>query len=259
MQSLGLPRLPPLRRRDALFLDVDGTLIDLAARPDRVATPPALVATLRRLSGRLGGAIALVSGRSVATLDRLFRPWMPPAAGLHGAEMRRRFQGSPVTPAGETEPLARLRPAIGRLAAGRPGLLVEDKGRALALHYRAAPGEGQGLAAELEGMRRVAGGGIALQPGKMVLELRPADADKGRALDLLMRLPRFRSRRPVFIGDDRTDEAGFRAARRLGGVGICVGDLETRAARYRIATPAALRRWLARQAGMLGAAAGTGR
>ena len=205
-----------------VLFDLDGTLLDIAAHPDAVEVPSCLPATLGALFRRSGGAVALVSGRALSSLDALFGPGFP-AAGSHGAELRPR--------AGEDGWSAALLPAalvtaitrtVAEIAGVHPGVFAEDKGPAIAVHYRAAPEAAPRLAEALD--RLVAGQeDVSLLPGHCVFEIKRAGYDKGTALDRFMADPPFQGRAPVFIGDDVTDEAGFRAARARGGLAIAVG------------------------------------
>lgn len=233
-----LDRLPP-----ALFLDVDGTLLEFAAHPDLVRAGTGLISLLRAVQDCLGGALAVISGRSVADLDRVFAPWQPWAAGVHGVEVR--------GPAGlrrhvpDPDAVARLRRRAGELTAGLAGVWVEDKGVGVTLHHRAVPEADEQvrsvaaeLAAELDGAYQI-------QPGVFTQELRPSGWDKGRAVDELMSMAPFAGRVPVVVGDDRTDEDAFAAARRLEGTAVIVGDRPDTVATHRLADPAAVRAWLA--------------
>jgi trehalose 6-phosphate phosphatase len=237
---------PPLGADCALFLDVDGTLLDLASAPDRVRVDPALTALLPALARRLDGAIALISGRAIADVDRLFPGLRLPTAGQHGLE-RRRADGSIHRHRHALPGIGRLRRELARFAARHEGLLLEDKGATLALHYRLAPR----LASHVHRTVRAhlpatvaAGAGWRLQPGKSVLEIKPDGRDKGTAVREYLREPPFAGRVPVFVGDDRTDEYGFDAAAAAGGWGVKVGRGPTRA-RHRLADVAAVHRWLA--------------
>lgn len=236
-------RVPPYDPGWALFLDVDGTLLDIVEHPEEADAQARELGLLEHLQRAAHGALALVSGRSLEQLDRMFAPLVLPAAGQHGFEhrdvhgkrRRRRF------------PADRLRSAAEPLrsfAAAHEGLVFEDKGASVSLHYRLAPHMGrkvhevmQQAAASLEGMAE-------LQAGKMVWELKPAGADKGSAIEEFMREAPFEGRKPVFLGDDVTDEHGFLVVNRLGGHSIKVGEGET-AARWRLPNPAAARAWLA--------------
>jgi trehalose 6-phosphate phosphatase len=235
-----LPRFAP---DWALFLDVDGTLAEIVARPDAVHIDPATIRALGEIRDRLDGALALISGRRVATLDRLFAPLRLPAAGLHGLE-RRRPDGTIIRHAAPADALAEIKSELERFAAGAEGLLVEDKGLTMALHYRLAPACGEAaraLARELAGRF---GGAFVVQTGHMVVELRPAGPDKGGAIEAFMAEPPFHGRRPVFVGDDVTDEAGFAVVNALDGHSIRVGEGAT-AAEHRVASVVGLRAWLA--------------
>lgn len=244
------PALPRVSKETALFLDVDGSLLDIAQTPQSVAVPDGLRPTLRRLAAALGGALALVSGRSIADLDRLFAPLRLPAAGQHGAELRR-DDGAPSPAVGRMACLATVADRLRGFAAARPGLLVEDKGLSIALHYRQAPQHGDDanrLAAAIAADYRDE---VELLPLRMGVELKPRAASKRSALVWFMREPPFQGRVPIFIGDDRTDEEGFAAALALSGSGVRVGFDGDSAAGTRIAAPRDVRRWLASTAAAL--------
>lgn len=235
---------PPAPADDwALFLDVDGCLLDLAAAPDAVTVPAALPAALATLARRLQGALALVSGRPIAGIDALFAPLRLPAAGLHGLELRSgdRLRPAPAAPAA----LAGIRDEASMLARRYPGVIVEDKGAALGLHWRAAPPARTALRAFAEAaLPRLPG--YRLQHGDQVVELRPAAGDKGSAIAALLEAPPFRGRVPVFAGDDQTDESGFAVVNARGGLSVLVGAREPSAAHYALRDPAAVRAWLRR-------------
>lgn len=237
--------LPPLPDRDwALFLDVDGSLLDFAPHPDEVHVPDDLVDALARLHGALGGALALVSGRSLPQLDALFSPLRLPGAGLHGLQLRDRPDAE-VEVHEAPDALAAIRDRAQAIALRHPGALVEDKGATLAFHWR-APGSAA-AAPEFDALAREALAALPhyrLQPGNHVLELRPDGYDKGGAIRHLLDTGPFRGRTPVFVGDDLTDEHGFDAVNALGGVSVLVGTRMPTAARTRIDTPALLREWL---------------
>lgn len=241
---------PPLDPTDALFVDVDGTLLDIALHPGAVRVPANLPGFLQRLEVRHGGAFALVSGRPIASLDQLFRPWRGAAAGVHGGERRRR-DGSraDLDPGIATPALDRIRAAAIDLAARNPDLRIEDKGRSLALHYRSAPEAGPRV--ERFAARAVDEGEGALRAiaGKMAVEFVPRGYGKGGAIAAFLAEPPFQGRRPVFLGDDVTDEEGFSEVARRGGVSIKVGppDRPTVAA-YRLPDVSAVHAWLAGQA-----------
>lgn len=230
----------------AWFLDVDGTLIDIAPTPSAIVMPEALPPLLQLLSDTHGGAVALVSGRALDNLRQLVMPFDPPAAGLHGLEWR---DGAGMVGRMEAPPgLDDIRRRLGREAEQTTGLLLEDKGLAVALHYRQAPG----LA---DHVRHAAETAIRDHPdytlvsGKMVVEIKPRGADKGGAVAAFMRDAPFAGRRPVFVGDDITDEDGFAAVNRLGGISVLVGPPRETQARYRLPDIEACRAWLARAAG----------
>ena len=234
--------------RSALFLDYDGTLVAIAPTPAEAHADDEIRGLLAALAERLAGALGLVSGRPVADIDGFLAPLRLTVAGLHGLELRRGRDGGLVELAAAGEALAPVRAAFAAFAARRPGTLVEDKRLSLALHYRQAPGlepEAVELATRLSG---ASGGALRLQRGKMVVELLPAGRDKGRAIEDLLALPEFAGRVPVFVGDDVTDEAGFRAVNRLGGTSVRVGAIDeggTEAGRH-LAGIADLRSWLRR-------------
>jgi trehalose 6-phosphate phosphatase len=238
------PALPRVGKETALFLDVDGSLLDIAPTPQSVAVPEGLHRALRRLHAALGGALALVSGRSIADLDRLFAPLRLPAAGQHGTELRR-GDGAPCA---VVERLACLTPIADRLrafAAARPGLLVEDKGLSTALHFRLAPQHGNDVHRLATGIAAEYRDEIELLDLRMAVELKPRGASKRSAVEWFMREPPFLGRIPVFIGDDRTDEDGFAAVLNLSGSAVRVGLDGDSVAGTRIAAPRDVRRWLA--------------
>ncbi len=228
----------------ALFLDVDGTLIEIASTPHAVIVTDDLKALLRTLANRLGSALALVSGRSIPTLDALFAPLHLAAAGIHGCE-RRAADGHLVRPTIDEHRFAAARDELAQWSGRHPGSLLEDKGYALALHYRLAPAlESAALGEALRALQQL-GGTHELQRGKFVFELRPAGYSKGTAIAAFMAEAPFRGRRPVFIGDDVTDEDGFAVVNRLGGISIRVGNVAQTAAQHHLADVDAVRRWLA--------------
>lgn len=234
--------LPNWRDDWALFLDVDGTLLEIAATPTAVKVPSRAIEVITRLSSRLRGALAFVSGRTITDLDRLFAPLEMPAAGAHGAE-RRDALGT-LHRRNDAAVLAPARMALASWSAEHAGTLLEDKGIALALHYRGAP--------QLEhAARRAAGAAVAslgpefaLQEGKLVLEIKAAAADKGRAIAAFMNEAPFEGRVPVFIGDDLTDEYGFAVVNDLGGHSVVVGAPRPTRAQSRLADSDAVLRWL---------------
>ena len=245
-ETPGLPPPPPIDDSAALFLDVDGTLLDFAPSPDEVIVPAQLRETLARLHRRLGGAVALVSGRSLETLDALLASAALPAAGLHGLERRHGPRGHRA-PA-PTAALARVRAEAEQVAARHPGAVVEDKGAALALHWRAAP-HAKGDLKAFAGAALPRLPGYRLQPGNDVLELRPAGHhgghdDKGAAILAFMQEAPFAGRRPMFAGDDLTDEAGFAAVNAHDGVSVLVGPPRDSAAHFGLAGTAEVYAWI---------------
>jgi len=224
-----------------LFLDVDGTVIDFAATPDEVQIDQNLLGLLAEVRQAANGALALVSGRSIAALDRLFDPLHLPAAGVHGFE-RRDASGAIHRQTLLDEPLASARAALKNFVNAHEGLLLEDKESALAVHFRCAP--------QLEELVRttVARLPILLIPefelleGDAVLEIKPASNSKATAIEAFMREAPFAGRISVFIGDDLTDYDGFAAIRRHGGMTIAVGDRIS--AQWRLSDPHAVREWL---------------
>lgn len=214
--------LPAWNPRWAFFLDVDGTLVEIAARPELARVTPRLRDLLSRLPPAVGGALALVSGRSIASLDAMLAPLSLPLAGLHGLE-RRDANGCVHHAMADEERLHDAKNELWAFAERHPGLLVEDKGPSVAIHFRAAPAFERELRAKLEGIVARLGDGWGLQPGKKVLEIKPTGRNKGTAIMEFMREAPFAGREPVFIGDDVTDEAGFEAVNRLGGHSIGVG------------------------------------
>jgi trehalose 6-phosphate phosphatase len=228
---------PEITSGMALLLDLDGTLLDFAPTPDAVVVPPALPPALATLQARLGGALAIVTGRPVAQIDALL-PGLPAVAGEHGGAIRHapgatveREPHPPVPPAWLAEAEAAL--------AAHPGTLLERKAQGVTLHFRRAPEAGPALRALAESL-------LALLPshtllaGSMVWEVRPRGIHKGNAVRALMSRPPFAGRTPLFVGDDVTDEDAIAAARALGGIGLKVDES--------FGTPQGVRDWLAREA-----------
>lgn len=236
------PSAPPYSADCAFFLDIDGTLLEIAETPEAVRTDAADYRLLERLHAAAGGALALISGRTLAMIDELFAPLKLAAAGQHGYERRdgngrrrrHRFDA------------ARLRPiavALQQFAREHPGLVFEDKGASVALHYRLAPELRDAAHARALAAAALLPGEVEVQPGKMVWEVKPVGAHKGMAIEEFMREAPFRDRLPVYLGDDLTDEDGFQVVNRIGGHSIKVGPGAT-AARFRLPDPAAARAWL---------------
>lgn len=240
MADTGTDARPPLLpARAALYLDFDGTLATFAPHPDGVAVDESLPALLSGIRERLGGALALVTGRSLASLDALIAPVRFPGAGLHGLELRP--PSGAATGAGDTAVVTALVRELKQRFSDDPRILIEDKGPAVALHYRRARARANECIAAMREL--VAGTELQVIAGHAVVEARPRGADKGEALRALSTEPPFADRLPVFVGDDVTDEDGFRAATELGGYGIKVGPGAS-VARYRIAAVDGVHAWL---------------
>lgn len=237
------PPIPALESQWALFLDVDGTLIDLAATPDSVKIPEGLVDLLARLYKRLGGALALVSGRRIKTLDILFKPLTLPCAGLHGFEWRD-AQGNDYRSDVDFAALEAMRSYAQRLADAFPSVLMEDKKFSVAFHYRKAKKYQAVLKDRIESIADNTG--FIVQDGIDVYELRPPGSDKGSALGKIMRDRIFRDRLPIYIGDDATDETALFAAQKFAGIGIHVGAAMPSIARFGLSSPGAVLHWLHR-------------
>lgn len=226
-------------RRHALFLDFDGTLADIAPRPDAVRLSSEVPQVLAALQHKLGGAVALVTGRPMNDIDALLAPLRLAAAYEHGAVLRTRDGEVLRTSAPDLhEALATARVLVQKY----PALLLEEKSSSMALHYRQAP---QLEKICLHALAPIVTGrpDLKLLHGKAVLEVKSSRVHKGTAIAAFMLQPPFRGRVPVFAGDDVTDEAGFLTVEQMGGVGIKVGDGPT-AAKARLANPQALRQWL---------------
>lgn len=230
----------------AFFFDFDGTLVELAPTPDSICVPPSLIALLAALRHRSHGAVAIVSGRGIDNIDTFLNMPDLPIAGLHGAE-RRDANGDTQRIRFNDARLLRIERELAVVVERHPGMLLEIKGAAVALHYRNAP-EREGIAREAT-ERLVAdyADAYVLQPGKMVFEIKPKGVDKGRALAAFLNEPPFAGRMPVFAGDDLTDEKGFAVVNAHGGLSIKVGAGET-SARARLdsvdALHAQIARWL---------------
>lgn len=235
------PYIP--ERNVALFLDVDGTLLEIAARPDAVKVPAALRNTLQLAAAREGGALALISGRCIRELDRLFAPCVFPAAGQHGLE-RRDAQGNITRPDIDVDELRPVRDALIDLQAKHSGLLLEDKGAALAMHYRLAPNAESAVRVTMMRLAAPLGNRFVLREGKCVLELAPCGYSKRTAIEAFMSETPFSGRTPVFVGDDVTDEDGFAAVNDMQGVSIRVGASPNTVARYSFGSVSAVIAWL---------------
>ena len=228
--------------RTALFLDVDGTLLEIRDRPEDVVADAGLVDLLETLSSAFGGALSLISGRSIAQIDRIFAPARFAAAGAHGAEIR-------LHPDDDVKGAKRALPAgilsrLSELADSHPGLLLERKDGGASLHYRMAPELEAQCRRLVDKLMAELGEEFRLIPGKMVFEIAPRGHDKGKAIAAMMNREPFAGRQPVFIGDDVTDEDGFRTVNEMQGVSVRVGQEDDSAADYTLGSVADVRHWL---------------
>ena len=224
----------------ALFLDLDGTLAAIAPRPQDVHPDMQRNQIIRDLRDRMGGRLAVISGRPLADIDRILDGAAYAAAGVHGLE-RRRADGVLLS-ARPSPTLPRVRAALNRMAEHWPGMLIEDKGLSVAAHFRGAPQAAHQVAQTAAAL--AADEGLTLQLGDMVAELRTPGPNKGEALKAFMSEQPFGGAKPVFVGDDLTDEVAFIAARELGGYGVLVGPGRPTSASYRLAEVPAVLDWL---------------
>lgn len=228
----------------ALLLDIDGTLLDIAPRPHEVKVPPGLRQVLASLQQLTAGALALVSGRPLIDIDAIFAPLKLTAVGGHGAEIRRFIDGT-ATQEGVAPLEEALRARI-RAVGDKPGIVVEDKGYSIALHYRLAPERQRAIHDAIEAIRaELPADCTEVLLGKFMIEIKKTGFDKGTGIGELMRHPPFAGRRPIFVGDDVTDEAAFVVMPKLGGLAMSVGRIVPGAAK-RFEAPADVRRWLER-------------
>jgi trehalose 6-phosphate phosphatase len=222
-------------------LDVDGTLIELTDSPLDTFADPELKTLLSHVAERLGGALALISGRSIDYLDALFSPLRLPAAGLHGVE-RRKASGIMHGASFVDTQLTDARAAVNALVEAQPGTSVEDKGRTLAVHFRMAPQCEAAVRQALTDIVKPLGTNYHIQEGSMVLEIKPRGFTKASAIKAFMQEPPFSGRRPVFVGDDLTDQDGFKMVEDQGGISIAVGDRVH--GQFRFDTVSLVRGWL---------------
>jgi trehalose 6-phosphate phosphatase len=238
-----------LPARPALFLDFDGTLVEIAARPDAVRVPPELPGVLERLSAALGGALAVVSGRPLIDLDH-YLPIPIVKAGDHGASLRWEPEAEVETPGLPSPPIAWRARALA-LVEAFPGALLEEKSHGFVIHYRQAPQAAEPARILLEELLEEMPDAFSILPARMAWEVKPRGVSKGTAVAAMLARPPFAGRTPVFIGDDVTDEAGMAASRAAGGLGLKLQDV--------FGEPAALRTWLGRLEASLATAEGEGR
>jgi trehalose 6-phosphate phosphatase len=232
----------------ALLLDVDGTILDTASTPGSVVVPGSLRSSLEELHAKSGGALALVSGRLIRDLDTLFSPLRLPAIGGHGAEMR--LAGDQAVQARHADGIgSALRQLVAAAAADDPRVILEDKGSSLAVHYRLVPQMEQLLENKIAAIiSQVAIQDLEVMYGKAVIEIKPASFNKGEAVRELMKSPPFAHRRPIFVGDDTTDESVFRVLPTLGGLGYSV-ERFIAGVNGTFDSPADVRCWLAHLCG----------
>jgi trehalose 6-phosphate phosphatase len=235
---------PDLDRTNALFLDLDGTLLEIAPTPELVVVPPGLPDLLTNVHGQLGGAVAIVTGRPIGVIDRLLAPFYASAAGEHGVALRYQDGTVEEMPKGLAVPDT-WRDALKAAAERWPGVLVEPKPHGVAVHYRLVPERGNDVWRLVRALVPQDHPWFRLIPAREAVEIGPRAASKGHAVERLMAQAPFRGRRPIFVGDDFTDEAGMEAARQFGGEGLRVAEVFG-------GEPAAVRAWLRRGAELLG-------
>jgi trehalose 6-phosphate phosphatase len=232
---------PPPALDWCLFLDVDGTLVELTDTPSQTVADPEIKPLLLDVAERLGGAVALVSGRKIRTLDELFAPLRLPAAGLHGVERRKAggaIQGASFVDTRLDVPRAEIK----ALVAANPGASFEDKDRTIAVHFRLAPHLEDLMRRSLIEIAEPLGSTYHIQGGKMMFEIKPRGFSKATAIEAFMKESPFSGRRPVFVGDDLTDQDGFAGVEAQGGLSIAVGDHIR--GQYYLENVTAVRRWL---------------
>lgn len=237
------PPVPDLSR-SAILLDIDGSILDIAPSPRQVSVPAELRQTLVRLGELTGGALALVSGRTVNDIDLIFAPLRLPAIGVHGAEMR--ISGEAEVQARAPRLSKALKRKLSAIPEFVPGILVEDKGYSLALHYRLAPEKGPEL---FDAVTRICAQAPAepaeILQGKLVVDVKPTGVNKGIAVSDLMQHAPFAGRRPIFIGDDTTDLPVFSTIPQFGGQAYSVGGIVAKVDGH-FDRPKSVRVWLAR-------------
>ena len=227
----------------AIFLDVDGTIIDIASTPDSIVVPSELIRTLNSLVKQLNGAVALISGRLIDTLDTMFTPLRLPAAGVHGLFLRP-TPDHPIIGPIENENLDSLRSSLLEFIHNYPECLLEDKSVSLAIHYRNAPYAEIPLRYHIDQLLSGYNSALIALSGKNVIEIKPANVTKGSAVKTLMRSPPFTGRIPVYFGDDRTDHDAFDVVNTMGGYTIYIGPYPQGTAQWTLPNPSAMRQWL---------------
>jgi trehalose 6-phosphate phosphatase len=242
---MDLPRPRSLQHQDALFLDLDGTLVMIARRPEEVVVAADLRELLTRTGIALNGALALISGRTIAAVDHLVDGGVRAVAGIHGLE-RRTVDGviyrQTCVP---TAALLTARKSLAEAASRWPRAFIEHKGVAFALHYRLEPSARRELTAAAQAAVAAAEGALKLIEGDSVLEVSMGGSDKGAAVHQYLAEPPFHGRRPVFVGDDTTDEAAFREVEQQAGLSVIVGSRRPTAARHTLPTVIDVHRWIA--------------
>ncbi|MHA1572319.1 MAG: trehalose-phosphatase [Alphaproteobacteria bacterium] len=239
--------LPEPQADWALFLDVDGTLVDIAETPDGVKVPAALGKILADVDAALGGALALVSGRSIAGIEKLLGPQRCAIAGLHGLEIRQANETAIRRAPVDADCLQEASEVLRAFVGDHDGVTLEDKGLTLAVHYRTAAAAKDAVVETVTALAADSGGKLHAIHGKMVVVLKPPAVNKGTAIETLMASPSFAGRRAVFAGDDVTDEDGFAAVNRMDGysIRVGVGSIDGSQARWSCGGVAEFARWLA--------------
>lgn len=242
--ALEPPPLPSADEAWALFIDIDGTLVELAAHPSMIRIDAYTRRMLERLQPLLGGALAVLSGRCLVDVDRLLMPLVLPAGALHGLERRER-SGTKTLAGPPPEVAAAIGRACAEGIADMKGAWIEEKsGIGFALHFRTAPRQGPAVRRLAQEVAAASSGLYMVQLGDCVAELKPVGIDKGTALRALLETGPFQGRRPIMVGDDLTDESAFEAARQSGGLGIIVGARRPTRASHALASPRTVLEWL---------------
>jgi trehalose 6-phosphate phosphatase len=226
----------------AWFFDVDGTLVEIASTPSSIVVSDDLPQIITRLHELSGGAVSLITGRAISDVERFLPLPGVPVAGQHGLEMRH-ASGEFAMDNSASDSLEPIEAELRELSKRHEGLLVEPKGASIALHYRRAPRLAGYAHRVMRTLQSRHAPELMIQKGKLVVELKPADADKGSAIQTLMQSAPFRGRIPAFVGDDVTDEAGFKLVNEMGGHSIKVGPGRS-AAKWRLRNVSAVREWL---------------